>query len=325
MSYSPGNTLTPPSQKALSPFSRSSSPTTVAVSMAPQLLGTPPPRDDHGDGNETDVSGESRNSVAAPNDFIFCLPTSDASLPPPPPLLYRRRINTDATATDETPTGRMARSRAALRVNYSAMAAVESPTKASWRDRLSQVSTYASILCVLDCTILPIVTVVFPLLGLLTMTPQQEHFVHELGHAMALRFVLPVGFTASTLNYSLGKHSHWQFLAMAYLGLTLVFASNVGCSGHFVHAVEHTLPHPIGEWIHDFIHMVAHGWRHRLCNIVGCSLLLASNYFAQLYARRKSKDGSITGGLCWIAGCCLPKQSNGRGRDLVFEIKQPSL
>ena len=59
-----------------------------------------------------------------------------------------------------------------------------------WRDRLLQVSKFGSILCMLDCTILPMVTVLMPLLGF-AASPAQMEWLHELGHSIALFFVLP--------------------------------------------------------------------------------------------------------------------------------------
>lgn len=51
----------------------------------------------------------------------------------------------------------------------------------TWKDRLLKVSNIASILCVIDCTVLPIVTVVMPLLGLAAFTPAQMEWLHHFG------------------------------------------------------------------------------------------------------------------------------------------------
>ena len=59
---------------------------------------------------------------------------------------------------------------------------------ALWRERLLRVSRIGSILCVIDCTLLPIVTFLLPLLGV--VNPHLE-WLHDLGHSMALYFVLP--------------------------------------------------------------------------------------------------------------------------------------
>jgi hypothetical protein len=51
----------------------------------------------------------------------------------------------------------------------------------TWKDRLLKASNIASILCVIDCTVLPIVTVVLPLLGLAAFTPAQMEWLHHFG------------------------------------------------------------------------------------------------------------------------------------------------
>lgn len=60
------------------------------------------------------------------------------------------------------------------------------------RAKLAKISNIASMLCVIDCTVLPIVTVLLPLIGL-GASPAQAHWLHELGHSVALFFVLPGG------------------------------------------------------------------------------------------------------------------------------------
>ena len=51
----------------------------------------------------------------------------------------------------------------------------------TWKDRLLKMSNIASILCVIDCTVLPIVTVLLPLLGLAAFTPAQMEWLHNFG------------------------------------------------------------------------------------------------------------------------------------------------
>jgi MerC mercury resistance protein len=53
--------------------------------------------------------------------------------------------------------------------------------EATWKDRLLKISNIASILCVIDCTVLPIVTIVMPLLGLAAFTPAQMEWLHHFG------------------------------------------------------------------------------------------------------------------------------------------------
>ena len=55
--------------------------------------------------------------------------------------------------------------------------------------RLVRLANLASILCVIDCTVLPIVTILFPLLGM--AAPGHMEWLHEFGHSVAIFFVLP--------------------------------------------------------------------------------------------------------------------------------------
>lgn len=146
-------------------------------------------------------------------------------------------------------------------------------TASSWKEKLLRFSNFASFLCVLDCTILPVITLLLPLLGVVAASPVQMEWLHELGHSVALYFVLPVGFMATTTNY-LYNHRRVWITALGWLGLGLIFASNAGCTlvGHH---------HPL----HQLLHLVAHGVAHRVANLSGCALLIVSN----LISRRRHK------------------------------------
>ena len=63
--------------------------------------------------------------------------------------------------------------------------------------RLVTLANVASLLCVIDCTVLPIVTILFPLLGM--AAPGQMEWLHEFGHSVAIYFVLPGTPTMSKL------------------------------------------------------------------------------------------------------------------------------
>ena len=56
-------------------------------------------------------------------------------------------------------------------------------------ENLRAISNIAGILCILDCTLLPIITVALPLLGILDLSPVQMDFLHILGHRLAIFFV----------------------------------------------------------------------------------------------------------------------------------------
>jgi hypothetical protein len=142
-----------------------------------------------------------------------------------------------------------------------------------WKDNLLKISTYASLLCVLDCTILPLVTIVLPLFGIVAGSPAQMQWLHEFGHSVALFFVLPVGGLATTMNYLYSHRKTW-IAACGYTGLTLVLASNVGC------AWAHYIPGATGHLMHDWLHVLHHGVVHRVANLAGCFFLLGSNYLS---------------------------------------------
>jgi hypothetical protein len=185
-----------------------------------------------------------------------------------------------------------------------------------WRQDsvLMKISTFASWFCVLDCTLLPIMTGVLPLLGLASFTAAQSLWMHEMGHTIALHFVMPVGFLASSVNY-LCCHGRKQLLGMAWAGLILIFMANVGCD--FAHSVEDVLPRLLGTVIHNLLHRFHEGWEHRLCNAIGCSLLLGSNYLAH-QQNRITADRAIR--FCRLDGCCDPSKTEKQS--IVFERKQ---
>jgi hypothetical protein len=135
-----------------------------------------------------------------------------------------------------------------------------------WKDKLLKVSNYASALCVLDCTILPIVTIVLPLFGIVAASPVQMEWLHEFGHSVALYFVLPVGGLATTMNYLYSHRKLW-IAALGWSGLALVLVSNAGCGA-------------VGSFLDHWLHVLHHGVTHRVVNLMGTGLLLGSNYLS---------------------------------------------
>ena len=153
--------------------------------------------------------------------------------------------------------------------------------------RLRSLSNFASFLCVLDCTVLPLVTVALPLLGVLQLPDAQLALLNELGHKIALFFVLPVGSMTGIINFS--SHQKKWILSLAALGIFLVAITNV----HFHHLptiVSTVLPSRITSTIENVLVAVqdcsgAAGtsnmpW-HRITNVAGCASLLTSNYLSQ--------------------------------------------
>jgi hypothetical protein len=133
--------------------------------------------------------------------------------------------------------------------------------------KLRKISNFASLLCVLDCTILPIITVALPLLGFLNLGATQLEFFHHLGHQLALFFVLPVGGLTTIVNYL--SHKKAWISSLAIVGLFMV-----GMANSHIHDLP-LLGH--AHWLHA----IQHGPMHRVVNILGCAFLLGSNYLSQ--------------------------------------------
>jgi len=145
---------------------------------------------------------------------------------------------------------------------------MESASKStSWKDSVLQLSNWASMLCVLDCTILPIITILFPLLG--WMTPNL-HGVHQLGHQVALFFVTPVGLLATSTNYA-WNHKSVPIAMLGLLGVIMVVAANA----------PHAWLHATTGMLHEVLHAAHHGVMHRVTNLLGCACLLGSNFLSR--------------------------------------------
>jgi hypothetical protein len=141
----------------------------------------------------------------------------------------------------------------------------------SLRDRLLKISNAASLLCVIDCTVLPIVTILLPLLGLGVAASYAtlNAKLHHIGHQMALYFVLPVGGFAMMMNYL--KHAKKRLLLLSSLGMGLVYLANAGHNS----PILALFPSQIAHDLHCGTIL------HRLVNILGCACLLSSNYLAK--------------------------------------------
>jgi hypothetical protein len=149
------------------------------------------------------------------------------------------------------------------------------------RDRLLKISNVASLLCVIDCTILPIVTILLPLLGMGVAASYAtlNARLHHIGHKMALYFVLPVGGFATVMNYL--KHEKKRLVLLSSLGMSLVYLANAGHNSPILALFPPKIAHDIhcGTILHRFV------------NILGCACLLSSNYLAKKVAS--------------AAGCCV--------------------
>ena len=156
--------------------------------------------------------------------------------------------------------------------------------------KIRQLSNLASWLCVVDCTLLPLITVLIPLFGFIKLGSDQLEWIHHIGHSLALFFVLPVGSLSTMLNYE--SHRQKRIAALAAVGLALVAMAN-----------SHSLP-VIGHI--EFFHPFHHGCLHQLVNISGCALLLTSNYLSRRQNNRRK--------------CCILHQpEENRPGDLVYQ------
>jgi hypothetical protein len=147
-------------------------------------------------------------------------------------------------------------------------------TKTGIRAKLLQFSNYASMLCVLDCTVLPIVTIILPLFGIVAGSPAQMEWLHQAGHQIALGFVLPVGLMATISNFVYSHKTLW-IACLGWLGLVFVVGANAGCS-----LVPHGVGGAVGHVVHEALHYLHHGIAHRVANLTGCGLLLFSNWLS---------------------------------------------
>lgn len=189
----------------------------------------------------------------------------------------------------------------------------------SWKERLIDISNIASFLCVLDCTLLPLVSIALPALSwlagglaigtssnsLLAGVSSIVDFLPTLGHGVALFFVIPVGLLTTMVNYLFG-HKQLRFSAAALIGLILIYAAN-SSSGIGIASIDSFLTssgiasHSHGGHIHDacgaivgattgmLTHSCGEGWAHRLTNTVGCAFLLGSNHYGKKFMERQSK------------------------------------
>lgn len=198
---------------------------------------------------------------------------------------------------------------------------------ASWKENLIDLSNLASLLCVLDCTLLPFVSIAIPALSwgagalggataatatgggnsvtiaLSSVLP----YLPAVSHAIALYFVIPVGLLTTGINYFFG-HKQVRFSLLSLAGVALVYAAN-SSAGVGIPTVDGWLASKgiataaLGS--HAHVHdacgavvgaatgMLAHtcpeGLAHRMTNTLGCAFLLGSNYSSKKYMEEKSQ------------------------------------
>jgi len=194
----------------------------------------------------------------------------------------------------------------------------------SWKERLIDVSNLASLLCVLDCTLLPFVSIAIPTLswgvGIITgsaaitssnpiMTGLSSFmaFLPAISHGIALYFVIPVGSCTTIVNYFFG-HKEIRFSLLSMVGVALIYAANgsgVGIqsidtwlnsmgivasahTGHGAH-VHDMCGAVVGAATGMMAHTCPEGLAHRMTNTLGCAFLLGGNYASKKYMENKSE------------------------------------
>ena len=168
-------------------------------------------------------------------------------------------------------------------------------------ERLLKISNIASLLCVIDCTVLPLVTILLPLLGL-SASASTAAWLHELGHQVALYFVLPVGGLATTTNFI--NHKKKSLLALSLVGLSCVYMANAHGG-----PILSMLPHKLAHDLHCGTIL------HRTTNILGCACLLSSNYLGK----------RVEGGGCKDKNCDIDHGSSNRISVNMFQNTEESL
>lgn len=228
-------------------------------------------------------------------------PQLPPSMPPLPPSLANNGNWSFCVeiANDDNPT------KTAEKQRPTAIATTNTKERQSFIAVLQRYSTIASWLCLIDCTLLPLITVVTPLLGLTTMVgPERVQWLHAVGDYTTLYFLLPVGAMSTAMNYynisrnsssggssssnsnrsgtsSKSRRQQWPWIlaAMGALGWTMVAIAN-----------SYSLP-GIGHL--QVFHVFHRGVWHRIFNGIGCLCLLGSN---QLSVRRFKHASSRGGG-----------------------------
>ena len=192
----------------------------------------------------------------------------------------------------------------------------------SWKERLLDVSNFASLLCVLDCTLLPLVSIAIPALswgvGFIigsggasaAVSPALSAFLAYLpvlSHGIALYFVIPVGLLTTVINYFFG-HREVKFSMAALFGVALIYAANsstgvgipsidawlqstgIGAGGVHDHAghIHNACGAVVGAATNMMAHTCPEGWAHRMTNTVGCAFLLGSNYASRKFMEEKN-------------------------------------
>lgn len=222
------------------------------------------------------------------------LPVSMPPLPPSVPTSGDWSFCVEITNDDPTRTPMKKRSKATNTKNRKSFIAT-----------LQRYSTIASWLCLIDCTLLPLMTVIIPLLGLTTtLGPERIQWLHMVGDYTTLFFLLPVGGLSTALNFytlsrNMGSNTNrdrwrpWIIAAVGPLGWTMVAIAN----SYSVPGIGHL----------QLFHVFHRGVWHRVLNGLGCFCLLGSNQLsARQYKHATSRRGGVgEDGMTSDDSCCI--------------------
>ena len=134
----------------------------------------------------------------------------------------------------------------------------------------------------------------------------QLQAIDQLGHSLALYFVLPVGGMTTVINYL--SHKKKWISSFAIVGLTMVGFANSHIDVHHWPATASLSLFGGGTtvslnlaWIGSVLHAIqgcgTSPW-HRIVNVSGCAFLLSSNYLSQ------QQDGCAHGDHGGAEGDC---------------------
>jgi hypothetical protein len=158
--------------------------------------------------------------------------------------------------------------------------------------RFHKCSTIASWLCIIDCIILPILTLVVPLLGDLSIFGQERfQFLHSIGDLTTIFFLLPIGCFSTILNYVMSQRKRPWTALLGAIGLLLVALANA----YSIPGVGHL----------QVFHCFHRGTGHRVLNVVGCFCLLGSNYLSQRHTAPEHRVGGRKNANDIETGCCI--------------------
>ena len=190
------------------------------------------------------------------------------------------------------------------------------------------VSNLASLLCVLDCTLLPLVSMAIPALsfgagilpssssatggggsaGLAASSALSHLNAHLPGisHGIALRFVLPVGTLTAATNYVFG-HRRVRFALASMLGLSLIYLANSSV-GTGIPAVDAL----IGSWGISDVTGVVGGIEVRQHVHDACGAVVGAA--TGMMAHTCHPEGLLAHRLTNTLGCVLLLGSNHYGK-----------